>query len=153
MMSRVVVFLFAFLYLLAGSQVYAAPAQEIAARQLGNLQCNIDRLSIVAGLASLQGTLKKIASSDNSTADSVATVQDAVSGAQGAIGVIAKALLTGQAAPAAARDQVQGNLTAAATALADVTSTDSATSSIIAKAGTLLTKSGAAGEGVVANCK
>ena len=38
-----------------------APAREIAARQIGNLECNIDRLSIVAGLGVLQKTLTSLA--------------------------------------------------------------------------------------------
>ena len=38
-----------------------APAPEIAARQIGNLQCNVDRLKIVGTLAAMQGTLKKLA--------------------------------------------------------------------------------------------
>ena len=49
-------------------------------------------------------------------------MQDSVSGAQDAIGVIAKALFTGQAAPASARDDVRSNLEAAGTALASITS-------------------------------
>ncbi len=34
-----------------------APTNEIVARQIGNIQCNINRLQIVTGLAKLQGTL------------------------------------------------------------------------------------------------
>ncbi len=37
-----------------------APAGEIVARQVGDLQCNLDRLSIVAALAATQGTLKTL---------------------------------------------------------------------------------------------
>ncbi|KAI0719805.1 hypothetical protein C8T65DRAFT_635210 [Cerioporus squamosus] len=155
-MSRFVMFFFAFLSLLAGSQIYAAPASEIVARQVGNLQCNINRLQIVTGLAKLQGTLKSLSSdvsSDAATAASVQTVSDSVTGAQGAIGVIAKALLTGQAAPAAARDQVAGNLTAAHDALAAINSTDATASATLQKALTQLNDAATAGEGVVSNCK
>ncbi|KAI0708675.1 hypothetical protein C8Q76DRAFT_799905 [Earliella scabrosa] len=155
-MSRFVVFLFAFLYLLAGSHIYAAPAPEIAARQIGNLQCNVDRLKIVGTLAAMQGTLKKLAgqvSNDPEAAAGVQSVQDSVSGAQDAIGVIAKALFTGQAAPASARDDVRSNLEAAGTALASITSTDPAVTANLDKATTQLTNAGEAGEGVVANCK
>ncbi|RPD75977.1 hypothetical protein L226DRAFT_534040 [Lentinus tigrinus ALCF2SS1-7] len=167
MMSRMVVFFFAFLSLLAGSQIYAAPANEIVARQIGNLQCNINRLQIVTGLAGLQGTLKNLASesaSDAATAASVQTAQDSVTGAQGAIGVIAKALLTGQTAPAAARDQVAGNLTAAQGALTAINScssadvvyfhrSDTTVSATLQKALTQLGDAATAGEGVVSNCK
>ena len=78
MMSRIAVFLFAFLYLFAGSQMISAgtcsrvhpdstarphtddpaPVQGVAPRQIGNLQCNLDRLAIVAGLGILQKSLK-----------------------------------------------------------------------------------------------
>ncbi|TBU25353.1 hypothetical protein BD311DRAFT_741195 [Dichomitus squalens] len=156
MMSRVVVLLFAFLSLFASSQIYAAPTREIVARQVGDLTCNFDRLSIVAGLATLQGTLKKLSgqvTNDTTAAAGLQTVTDAVSGAEGAIGVIAKALLTGQAAPADARTQVQANLTAAQTALAAINSTDSTISANLDKATTQLANAALAGQGVVANCK
>ena len=97
--------------------------------------------------------------------------------AQGAIGVIAKALFTGQTAPAAARDQVAGNLTAANTALGALSScvpllvsspaaagagggrgsplphrTDETVSGLITKANSQLAAGAKAGEGVVSNC-
>ncbi|KAI0806709.1 hypothetical protein C8Q74DRAFT_1312793 [Fomes fomentarius] len=142
------------LFLLAGSGIYAVPTKEIAARQIGNLQCNIDRLKIVATLAKMQGTLASIASGgDPTAAASIKPVQDNVSGAQAAIGVIAKALLTGQKAPAEARDQVQDNLVAAGTTLGSITSTDEDVSAKLQKATTQLSDAASAGEGVVANCK
>ncbi|EIW53435.1 uncharacterized protein TRAVEDRAFT_154935 [Trametes versicolor FP-101664 SS1] len=142
-----------FVCLLLGSQISAAPTNEIVARQIGNLQCNVDRLSIVAGLAKTQKTLKGLAASDNSTASSVQSVIDSISGAQGAIGVIAKALFSGATAPADARTQVQGNLTAAAGALSAINSTDTATAASLQKALSELSDAATAGEGVVANCK
>ena len=33
------------------------PVTELAARQVGDLQCNIDRFTIVGALAAMQGTL------------------------------------------------------------------------------------------------
>ena len=85
MFANVVAALFTFLVFLSGSQIHAgthlpgrpahprhpdpdrlfvspAPALPIAARQIGNLQCNIDRLSIVGDLAGLQNTLSGMAS-------------------------------------------------------------------------------------------
>ncbi|KAI0767510.1 hypothetical protein C8Q74DRAFT_1203295 [Fomes fomentarius] len=153
-MSRFVVLFFTFLYFLAGSRIYAAPTHEISARQLGNLQCNLDRLKIVTTLASLQGTLKDIVGGGDATAaESIKAVQDNISGAQGAIGVIGKALITGQKAPAEARDQVLNNLTDATAALGNITSTDEGVTASLEKATTQLTNSILAGEGVVANCK
>ncbi|KAI0672366.1 hypothetical protein C8Q78DRAFT_990824 [Trametes maxima] len=155
-MVRLAALALAFTSFLAGSQIYAAPANEIAARQIGNLQCNLDRLSIVAGLAATQGTLKKLTTAlanDTDAADGIKSVKDSVSGAQGAIGVIGKALITGQKAPAEARDQVQGNLTAAHDALSGINSTDTNVASTLAKALTQLTNAQLAGDGVVNNCK
>ena len=79
MVSRVVVFLLTFFYLFAGPLIHAgklsapdaatpaimltcalpplAPTRKIAARQAGNLQCNIDRFPIVGAHAAMQGTL------------------------------------------------------------------------------------------------
>ncbi|KAI0664135.1 hypothetical protein C8Q70DRAFT_1049649 [Cubamyces menziesii] len=145
-------FLVAFSSLLVGTQVFAAPASGLIARQIGDLQCNIDRLSIVADLAATQNTLKKVqtdVASDATASSSVQSAIDSIDGAQGAIGVIAKALLTGQTAPAEARTQVQGNLTAAHDAL---TSIDSS-SADLQKALTQLGNAEIAGEGVVNNCK
>ncbi|RDX52503.1 hypothetical protein OH76DRAFT_1454323 [Lentinus brumalis] len=155
-MSRFVMFFFAFLSLLAGSQIYAAPTNEIVARQIGNIQCNINRLQIVTGLAKLQGTLGSLigeVSSDSAALASVQSAASSVTGAEAAIGVIAKALLTGQAAPADARDQVAANLTAAHDALAAITSTDPTASATLQKALTQLNDAATAGDGVVANCK
>ncbi|KAI0356983.1 hypothetical protein OH77DRAFT_1400029 [Trametes cingulata] len=155
-MVRFVAIAFALSSLLAGSQIYAAPAGDIAARQIGNLQCNIDRLSIVAGLADTQKTLKTLSTelaSDETAASSIKSIQDNVSGAQGAILVIGKALLTGQKAPAEARDQVLGNLTAAHDALTAINSTDTTAAADLQKALTQLTNAQLAGQGVVNNCK
>ncbi|KAI9056409.1 hypothetical protein FKP32DRAFT_1599138 [Trametes sanguinea] len=156
-MVRIFALALVFSSFLAGSQVFGAPAKEIVARQIGDLQCNVDRLSIVAGLATTQGTLKKLsqqlAQSDPTSAASVESAADSISGAQGAIGVIAKALLTGQTAPAEARNQVLGNLTAAHDTLAAINSTDSTASATLQKALSELNDSAEAGNGVVENCK
>ncbi|KAM5545986.1 hypothetical protein V8D89_000112 [Ganoderma adspersum] len=154
MMSRAVVFLFAVLAF-ASSLVFAAPVAEIAARQIGDIQCNVDRLSIVGDLAGLQKTLKTLSTqtTDDATASAgIQSVTSSISGAQSAIGTIAKALLTGQTAPADARDQVKSNLLAAQSTLAGITSTDSAVTANLQKATTQLSKAETAGEGVVANC-
>lgn len=66
--------------------------------------------------------LTAIVDSDATAAESIKAVQDNISGAQGAIGVIGKALITGQKAPAEARDQVLNNLTDATAALGNITS-------------------------------
>ncbi|KAI0316887.1 hypothetical protein OF83DRAFT_1172480 [Amylostereum chailletii] len=131
--------------------VHAAPLQT---RQIGNLQCNIARLQIVTDLSKTSDAVKQLSTQVTGTdADSVATAQAGISGAQTAIGGIAKALFTGQAASADLRDQVAGNLTSATTALNSISSTDPTTSSTLSNAISLLGDSTSAGEQVVAQCK
>ena len=60
--------------------------------------------------------------SDAAASAGIQSVTSSISGAQSAIGTIAKALLTGQTAPADARDQVKTNLLAAQSTLANITS-------------------------------
>ncbi|KAI0806704.1 hypothetical protein C8Q74DRAFT_1212863 [Fomes fomentarius] len=140
--------------LLVVSPIHAVPTKEIAARQIGNLQCNIDRLKIVGALTKMQKTLAAIAGGDDAdAAASIQPVQDSISSAQSAIGTIAKSLLTGQQAPDDARDQVKDGLVAAGTALGNITSTDADVSANLEKATTQLSDAASAGEGVVANCK
>ncbi|KAI0772747.1 hypothetical protein BD413DRAFT_492283 [Trametes elegans] len=142
--------------LFAGNAVNAAPSNDLVARQVGGLVCNIDRLGIVAALAATQQTLKKLSTdvAANATAASeVQSAEHAISGAQGAIGVIAKALLEGKTAPADARDEVRGNLTAARDALVALDSKDSASSDDLKQALAELAVAAVAGKGVVDNCK
>ncbi|OCH86697.1 hypothetical protein OBBRIDRAFT_211555 [Obba rivulosa] len=124
-------------------------AAPLRSRQIGDLQCNIDRLEIVGDLGGLQNTLATLSKevTDPTTSTAIQSAISDVTGAQGAIGVIAKALLTGQDAPADARDQVAGNLTSAQNTLSD-----SAAASELQKAQTQLTNSITAGDGVVSNC-
>ncbi|KAH9848518.1 hypothetical protein C2E23DRAFT_862557 [Lenzites betulinus] len=143
------------LALLAGALVHATPTTEIAARQVGDLQCNVDRLGIVAALATTQGTLKLLGSqlaSDSAAAADVQSVESSITGAQDAIGVIAKALLEGQTAPAAARTDVIGNLTNAHSTLAGISA--SGASGVTLKAALAeLAVAQSSGLGVIDNCK
>ncbi|KAI0061075.1 hypothetical protein BV25DRAFT_787629 [Artomyces pyxidatus] len=129
-----------------------APLQT---RQIGNIQCNLDRLNIVLSLAAAKSTAGKLSTalSNSPDASNVQSVTDGISGAQGAIGVIGKALLTGQSAPADARQEVSGNLTIATTALGKISSSDSKVSSTLATAQKQLSDAVDAGNGVIANCK
>ncbi|OBZ77016.1 hypothetical protein A0H81_03138 [Grifola frondosa] len=143
---------FPFVLLIAAMLVGAAP---LVNRQIGDLQCNIDRLGIVADLTKLSTTVKSLTTSlasDATNAPIAQAAQDGVTGAQGAIKTIAAALFTGQTAPADARDQVAGNLTAIGAALGNITSTDSTVTASVQKAQTQLSSAVTAGEGVVSNC-
>lgn len=60
--------------------------------------------------------------SDAATTSAASQAQTALTSAKAGIAKIALAIVTGQQAPAAARDQVQQGLTTAQTALAGITS-------------------------------
>lgn len=117
----------------------------IESRQVGDLQCNIDRLSIVAALAKTVSDVKTVASagsgyalnflpghfclsltfntcSDPAVTSATTAAQGGLSSATQGIETIAGALLTGKTAPADARTQVQDGLTTASTALSSINS-------------------------------
>ncbi|KAK7678074.1 hypothetical protein QCA50_013479 [Cerrena zonata] len=150
MLSRIIFVLFV---ALSAVFVQAAP---LATRQIGNLQCNLDRIKIVSDLAQAKKTTQTLTTqlgSDPAGSQGISAVSDGLSNAQAGIATIAKSLFTGQAAPADARQQVADGLTAAGTALASINSTDPTVTSNLDKLQTQLTSAGTAGEGVVSNCK
>ncbi|KAI0791575.1 hypothetical protein BC629DRAFT_370663 [Irpex lacteus] len=142
-----------FLAVLVGAAaIQGAPTK----RQIGNLQCNINRVQIVSALAQMGGTLKTLAketANDPATSAAVASAQTGLDTANSGVATIAKALLTGQAAPADARTQVEQGLNAVLSATQNVTSTDAQVTSDFSKLTTQLTAAGKAGDGVLANCK
>ena len=114
-------------------------------RQVGDLQCNIDRLSTVANLAKTTKAVQQLSSagakyvqaywisirsffylfftrSDASVTSAASAAMSGLTTAQQGIETIASALLQGQTAPADARTQVGNGLTAASQALGNVTS-------------------------------
>ncbi|KAJ6549798.1 hypothetical protein B0H19DRAFT_1031434 [Mycena capillaripes] len=132
----------------------AAPLQQ---RQVGNLQCNINRFKIVTSLASTSTAVGKIDTTDPATASAVTAAQAGLTSAGAGIKTIALSLVTGQAAPASARDQVQTGLLAAQTALAGITDANpsfspTATAAVTA-AQNQLTTTISDGAAVVADCK
>ncbi|KAK0205870.1 hypothetical protein DFS33DRAFT_1372397 [Desarmillaria ectypa] len=128
-------------------QVEAAPLHS---RQIGNIKCNVARLKTVSNLAATKSALKEIdTSTSNTTAAAVSSAQTGLDSASAGIKTIAGSLLTGQAAPAAARDQVKNGLLSAQSALNGITTGDAATT----EAQTKLNDTISAGSDVVANCK
>ncbi|KAJ6503683.1 hypothetical protein C8R45DRAFT_894818 [Mycena sanguinolenta] len=126
----------------------AAPLQQ---RQIGNLQCNINRLKIVTSLGSTNTAVGKIDTTDPATASAVTAAQAGLTSASAGIKTIAQSLITGQAAPASARDQVGAGLLAAQTALAGIT--DPTATAAVTAAQNQLTTTIADGAAVVADCK
>ncbi|TFK83047.1 hypothetical protein K466DRAFT_499214, partial [Polyporus arcularius HHB13444] len=130
-----------------------------ARRQLGNLQCNINRGEIVFHVAQLASTVSSLGNAtglvatNNSTDDDVAALQSGAVGAGGAIKQILSALVTGDDADPDLRNQVGGNLTTVLLALTDLNSTDPTASALLAQANEQLTNSVLAANGVVNNCR
>ncbi|KAJ8093188.1 hypothetical protein PM082_020673 [Marasmius tenuissimus] len=135
--------------LLAASASLAAPAVSVESRQIGNLACNVARFKIVTGLVKTGNTLKKVDTTDPAAAEAVTTAQGGLKSAGDGIKAIAAALITGQAAPADARDQVSAGLQTAGDALTALQSDDTAVQDTLKQ----LEAAGNAGADVLANCK
>ncbi|KAF9260417.1 hypothetical protein L218DRAFT_946832 [Marasmius fiardii PR-910] len=128
----------------------------LSKRQIGSVQCNVARLKTVSNLKTTSQNVDAIATalgSDQATATAVQSAQSGISSAQDGINQIAQAILAGQDAPAAARDQVGQGLTDAKTALSSISSADPAVTPVLVDAQTSLDKTIAAGQDVVNLCK
>ncbi|KAJ7263625.1 hypothetical protein B0H12DRAFT_1230914 [Mycena haematopus] len=126
-----------------------AVAAPLGARQIGDLQCNKDRANTVSGLIATTAAVKKIDTTDPTTATAVAAAQAGLKSAGQGIAAIAGALITGQTAPAD-RAQVGTGLTAAQTALTGIN--DPAASDAVTAALGKLATTITAGEAVEADC-
>ncbi|KAF8921581.1 hypothetical protein CPB85DRAFT_1271480 [Mucidula mucida] len=136
-----------FSVLMIAGLFFQADAAPLHSRQIGNLACNIARLKIVSNLAATKSAVSEI---DDTNAAAKTAATDGLNSASDGIKTIAKSLITGAQAPAAARDQVGAGLTAAQTALDGLTSGDDPA---VAEAQDKLSSAIAAGQDVVAQCK
>ncbi|KAK0492791.1 hypothetical protein EDD18DRAFT_1465305 [Armillaria luteobubalina] len=126
--------------------VEAAPLHS---RQIGDIACNVARLKTVSSLAATKSAVNKIDTSNSTDAATAVTgAQTGLDSASAGIKTIAASLLTGQTAPADARDQVKSGLLAAQTALNGITTGDAATADAQSK----LSDTISAGTDVVADC-
>ncbi|KAI0342495.1 hypothetical protein BDW22DRAFT_204055 [Trametopsis cervina] len=151
---------FCFAVLIGSIAIQAAPLQQssefLSKRQIGDLQCNINRLQIVGAMAQMGGTLATLKSetaSDPATSAAVAAAQGGLNTANQGVATIAKAIITGQNAPAAARTQVEDGLNTVLTSIQNATSSDANVTQNLQKLQTQLQAAGTAGNGVLANCK
>lgn len=124
------------------SPPFKAPLQ-LEQRQIGNVQCNVNRLQIVGDLTGAKSTAQTLTTDLASLAISIPTVlcsislyfirdpassqlmdtiNQGISDAQDGISQIASALFTGQQAPAEDRDQVASGLGSAIDAAGSLTS-------------------------------
>lgn len=95
------------------SLTISTSAAPVDPRQIGNLACNVARIKIVAAFGSAGSAIDDIADPAVKTA-----AQAGLDQANGGIKTIASAILSGDAAPATARDEVAAGLAAMNTALA-----------------------------------
>jgi hypothetical protein len=145
--------LVAFVTISTFASIVTAVPVTFETRQIGNLACNIARVKTVAGLAATSAALKGVpTASDATVATAVTTAKDGLQSASAGIKTIAGALLTGQSAPAAARDDVAAGLTQAQTALQGISATDAATSKAVGNALSKLQNTIDAGQDVVTKC-
>ncbi|KIK54657.1 hypothetical protein GYMLUDRAFT_176899, partial [Collybiopsis luxurians FD-317 M1] len=127
------------------------PSAPLGSRQIGDLQCNIARLKTVSGLAATNKAINALSSSsgsDPTVASAVTQAQSGIQSAQSGISTIAKAILTGQDAPADARNQVGSGLATAQSALNSIGNSDPN----LQAAQSSLSDTIAAGEQVVSDC-
>ncbi|KAH8773667.1 hypothetical protein F5883DRAFT_712488 [Diaporthe sp. PMI_573] len=116
---------------------------SVVERQLGGIGCNIARFQILGALGDAGDAIGEIQDADVQTA-----AQAGLDQANDGISQIASSLLSGSAAPADSRDQVEAGLAAMDSALADADESDAA----VGDAKTALTDATAAGQDVVAKC-
>lgn len=122
--------------------VASSSAASIYPRQ-NAIACNVARFQIVAALAQTGNSVDKIQDQTVATA-----AQAGLDNASAGIGQIAKAILTGAAPPADARDQTAAGITAATQALGGGDASDSA----VVSAQSSIADAATAGKAVLANC-
>ncbi|KAF7362808.1 hypothetical protein MVEN_00630600 [Mycena venus] len=128
-----------------------AAAVPLQTRQVGNAQCQIDRKKIVLNLIATSSAVGKIDTTDPTTATAVQAAEAGLKSAAQGILAIAAELKSGQNASAMDRDQVGAGLTAVQTALTGIN--DPTVNATVTNALDKLSKTIAAGQAVVADCK
>lgn len=137
--------------------VFSMPLNgDLSRRQIGDLQCNLDRLAVIASVGQTISNIQQIASvgsSDPAVTNATTTALNGLSSAESGIQTILEAIFAGQKAPADARDQVGDGLTVAQNALDSINSTDPAVTSAVSTAESSLHDAEVAADDVVDNCK
>ncbi|KAH7564391.1 hypothetical protein J3E72DRAFT_26430 [Bipolaris maydis] len=120
-------------------------AASIYPRQFGRnpIACNVARFQIVSALADTSDSVDKIKDQTVATA-----AKTGIDQATNGIGEIAKAILAGEAPPAASRNETATGITAATTALGGGDASDPA----VVSAQSSIADAAKAGEDVVAQC-
>ncbi|KAF9461928.1 hypothetical protein BDZ94DRAFT_1118652, partial [Collybia nuda] len=149
-MARFTVCLLAFILAAGQFGVDAAPLSSRHAKPPGNyVQCNIARIKTVMGLSATNAAIHKI---DLDMAAAVASAHSGLKDAQTGIKTIARALISRQQPPTAARNQVGRGLNTAMGALAAMNPPNQVMSARVNDTMTKLKKTMAAGQQVINNC-
>ncbi|THH17992.1 hypothetical protein EW146_g2915 [Bondarzewia mesenterica] len=133
---------------------FFATASPLARRQIGNVQCNVDRLEFVVGLQETSDQVDVLAAELGNTtfASAVTTAQEGIHATFIAADGIANAVFKNTTAPPELRGQVGGNITVIAQALSSINTTDSAANTTLQQALTLLRGAAFAADSVVEDC-
>ncbi|KAH8102138.1 hypothetical protein BXZ70DRAFT_930442 [Cristinia sonorae] len=145
---------FCSLIVLGAVLVGAVPA-HISARQVGDLQCNIDRVKVTGSVfQALQTTRSLTQQLQNDAAGTalLTTINQGLLGAEDGIADLVTALFAGQTAPESAVDQVGGGLTLAFDAASNITSADPAVTDSVNKLKNELLQASFAGDNVLDEC-
>lgn len=94
--------------------LFAITSASVVERQLGGIGCNVARFQILGALGDAGDSISEIQDADVQSA-----AQAGLDQANDGISQIASSLLSGAAAPADSRDQVEAGLAAMDSALAD----------------------------------
>ncbi|KAI0062478.1 hypothetical protein BV25DRAFT_635866 [Artomyces pyxidatus] len=123
-------------------------------RQIGSVQCNLDRLQIVVDLQESADAVNELATELMNTTSSanVTVAQTGIHDAQLAIDQIVAAIFANQTADPALRDQVGNNITIAFEALLGINTTCPTANATLTNAISLIQESGNAGNDVLRDC-
>ncbi|TCD66098.1 hypothetical protein EIP91_001750 [Steccherinum ochraceum] len=138
-----------------GAIVASADPPQLSARQVGDLQCNIDRVKTVGSVIQALVTTRNLTqqlSSDSVNSAHVADITGGLNKAEDGIAVIVAAIFAGQKAPNEARTEVGDGLSTAFDAASNITSTDPDVVANVNQLKTELQEASFAGDNVVDEC-
>ncbi|ETW83851.1 hypothetical protein HETIRDRAFT_102501 [Heterobasidion irregulare TC 32-1] len=133
---------------------FVANAGPLSRRQVGNAQCNIDRLKFVVNLQETSDQINKLATelANTNFSSTVDSAQSGIDGAFQATDGIADAIFSNQTAPPELRNQVGGNLTIVLKALLSINTTDPTASATLENAKSFFQTAAEASNDVVEDC-
>ncbi|KAI0268677.1 hypothetical protein BC834DRAFT_968132 [Gloeopeniophorella convolvens] len=136
-----------FVLVLIASLVVLASAAPLNPRQLGDLQCNLDRLAFVVGMEETADAVDKLIAERNAT-----IAGEAIKAAQVVAWSIANAAIANEQVDPALNELIAGNLTIIAGALLGIQTSDSQTNATLTTALQFLEAAHDAGDSTISDC-